>query len=98
MNGTAPGVVRNKEFARTLGRVLSRPAILPVPSFALRLVLGEVADFMTASQRCVPERAASTGFEFDHPELEAALENILHHQRGEKKVGQKADAPAAKGS
>jgi uncharacterized protein (TIGR01777 family) len=77
-NGTAPGVVRNKDFARTLGRVLSRPAILPVPKLALKIALGEVATFLTDSQRCVPEHALASGFRFKHPDLEPALRNLLH--------------------
>jgi uncharacterized protein (TIGR01777 family) len=81
-NGTAPGVVRNKEFVRTLGGVLGRPAILPVPPIALRVALGEVASFLTESQRCVPERALAAGFRFKHPEIEGALRNMLHKPAG----------------
>jgi uncharacterized protein (TIGR01777 family) len=77
-NGTSPGVVRNAEFARTLGRVLSRPAVLPAPKIALRIVLGEVAEAMTESARCVPERALASGFRFQHAGLEGALRNVLH--------------------
>jgi uncharacterized protein (TIGR01777 family) len=77
LNGTAPGVVRNKEFARALGRVLSRPAILPAPRFALRIALGEVAPYLTESERCVPERALHSGFIFRHPQLEPALRDLL---------------------
>jgi uncharacterized protein (TIGR01777 family) len=76
-NLAAPGIVRQGEFATTLGRVLSRPAILPAPKFALKFALGEVANAITASQRVVPERTLSTGFEFNHPTLEAALRNAL---------------------
>jgi uncharacterized protein (TIGR01777 family) len=76
-NLVAPGIVRQGEFSSTLGRVLSRPAILPAPKFALKLALGEVANAITASQRVVPERTLASGFEFKHPTLEAALENAL---------------------
>jgi NAD dependent epimerase/dehydratase family enzyme len=76
-NATAPDVVRNTEFARTLGRVLSRPAFLPAPKFALRIALGEVAQYLTESERCVPEHALRSGFVFQHKELEPALRDLL---------------------
>ncbi len=78
LNGAAPGIVRNKEYAATFGRVLSRPAFLPVPPFALRIALGEVANVLTDSQRTVPERTLASGFTFQFPELEPALRNLLH--------------------
>ena len=77
-NAAAPGIVQNGEFARTLGRVLSRPAFLPVPGFALKIALGEVGSVLTASQRCVPARARELGFEFAHPDLEPALHDVVH--------------------
>lgn len=76
-NGTAPNPVRMKELARTLGRVLGRPAVLPVPRFALRLALGEVADVLLTGQHVVPRRALQAGFTFAFPELEGALREIL---------------------
>jgi hypothetical protein len=76
-NLVAPGLVRQGDFAATLGRVLSRPALLQAPKFALKLALGEVADAITASQRVVPERTLAAGFEFKYPTLEAALRNAL---------------------
>lgn len=76
-NAAAPGIVQNLEFARTLGRVLSRPAFLSVPSFALKIALGEVALVLTASQRCVPAHARELGFSFSHPDLDAALRDIV---------------------
>ncbi len=78
LNAAAPGIVRNQQYAATFGRVLSRPAFLPVPKFALRLALGEVAGVLTASQRAVPERTLASGFTFQFPELEPALRNLLH--------------------
>lgn len=80
LNGTAPGIVRNKEYAATFGRVLSRPAFLPVPPIALRIVLGEIASVLTASQHTVPERTLATGFRFQFPELEPALRSLLHRK------------------
>lgn len=76
-NLTAPGPVTNREFARTLGKVLHRPAILPAPAFALRLALGEMADLLLTGQRAVPERLEEMGYSFRFPTLEAALEELL---------------------
>ncbi len=74
-NGTAPEPVRNREFARTLARLLHRPAILPLPAALLRLMFGEMASVMLASQRVVPKRA--TGFVYRYPSLEGALRAVL---------------------
>lgn len=73
-NFVAPEPVRNDEFTRTLGRVLNRPAVLPVPSFALDIFFGNMAnETMLASQRVLPKKLAGAGFEFRHPQLENAL-------------------------
>jgi uncharacterized protein (TIGR01777 family) len=76
-NGTAPAPVTNREFARTLGRALHRPALLRTPGFALRLLFGEMADLLLTGQRVVPARATAGGFGFNHPQLAMALESIL---------------------
>lgn len=76
-NGTAPAPVTNAEFSRVLGRVLRRPAILPVPAFALRIALGEFAPFLTTGARVVPEHAMHAGFTFRFPTLEPALRDLL---------------------
>ena len=77
-NGTAPQPVTNRQFARTLGRVLGRPSWLPAPAAALRLALGEMADALLLSgQRAVPRRALEAGFRFRFPELEPALRDLL---------------------
>lgn len=76
LNVTAPNPVTNREFARTLGRVLRRPALLPVPAFALRAALGEMADAVLTGQQVFPEKAHALGFEFQHPALEGALRAI----------------------
>jgi uncharacterized protein (TIGR01777 family) len=80
LNGSAPGRVRNKDFARTLGRVLHRPAFLPVPPIALRVGFGEVAGALMSGQRTVPERTLASGFAFQFPELEPALRNLLQRR------------------
>jgi len=78
VNGVAPTPVRNAEFTRTLARVLSRPAIAPMPAFAARLAFGEMADaLLLASQRVLPTRLQATGYRFRHPELEGALRHLL---------------------
>jgi uncharacterized protein (TIGR01777 family) len=77
VNLTAPHPVRQADFARTLGRVLSRPALLPAPAFALRLALGGFATELLSSKRVVPRRLLESGFEFGQPRLEGALRSIL---------------------
>jgi hypothetical protein len=76
-NATAPESVTSAEFARVLGRVLHRPALLPAPYFALRVVLGEVADSLTTGARVLPAHAEHAGFRFRHPHLEGALRDLL---------------------
>lgn len=78
VNAVSPGTVTNADFTRALGRALRRPAVLPLPAFAARLVLGEMADgLLLASARVVPRRLQATGFEFRHPTIEAALDAVL---------------------
>ena len=78
VNVVAPAPVTNREFARTLGRVLRRPAILPLPAFAARLLLGQMADeLLLASARVLPARLQATGFAFRDATLEGALRRIL---------------------
>jgi uncharacterized protein (TIGR01777 family) len=76
-NLSAPTPVTNAEFTRTLGKVLHRPTIFPVPAFALRLALGELSDALLTGQRAVPERALALGYQFRHATLEAALRAVL---------------------
>jgi uncharacterized protein (TIGR01777 family) len=73
VNLAAPTPVTNREFAVTLGRVLRRPAFMPAPAFALRLVLGEMADVLLFSQRVIPAKAEALGFRFRYGALEPAL-------------------------
>jgi uncharacterized protein (TIGR01777 family) len=78
VNTVAPTPVTNLQFTKTLGRVLSRPTVLPMPALAARLVFGEMAqELLLSGQRAVPARLLALGFRFRHPELEAALRSIL---------------------
>lgn len=78
VNAVAPHPVTNAEFTKTLGRVLRRPTIFPVPAFALRLLLGEMADgLLLSSTRVEPAALAAAGYRFHDPELEPALHALL---------------------
>jgi hypothetical protein len=84
VNAVTPGPVTNREFARTLARVLGRPAWLTAPAWALRLLLGEMGkELLLASQRVIPGRLLASGFEFREPELEGALSRISGRVRPE---------------
>jgi uncharacterized protein (TIGR01777 family) len=76
LNIAAPEAATNREFARTLGTVLHRPAWMPVPELALKIAFGEMSDTVLASQRLVPAKACANGFRFAHPSLENALRAI----------------------
>jgi uncharacterized protein (TIGR01777 family) len=74
VNATAPNPVRNKEFCQTLARVLHRPCWAPVPGFALKLLLGDMADMLLTGQKVIPAAAQKFGFRFRYPTLEEALQ------------------------
>jgi uncharacterized protein (TIGR01777 family) len=76
-NLTAPNPVTNREFTKTLARVIHRPALLQAPAFALKLLLGEFAEFALTGQRVLPEHAERLGFQFRFRELGLALQNLL---------------------
>jgi uncharacterized protein len=77
VNLAAPYAVTNAELSRALGRVLHRPAVLPVPALALRVLYGEMAEVVTTGQRVVPRRLSGLGFEFRYPLIEPALRDVL---------------------
>jgi uncharacterized protein (TIGR01777 family) len=77
VNASAPQPATNREFARALGRVLHRPAVVPVPALALNLLFGEMSSILTASQRMVPRQALRLGYGFRYPELDEALRAAL---------------------
>jgi uncharacterized protein len=78
VNLTAPEPVRNVEFTRALGKALRRPTFLPaVPGFALKLVLGEVAQVLVEGQRVLPDRLLKSGFKFRYQTLQDALRDLV---------------------
>jgi uncharacterized protein (TIGR01777 family) len=77
VNATAPHPVTNREFTDRLATALHRPAIFPVPAFALKMAFGEMSEVLLASQRVLPTVAKSAGFRFQYPDLQAALDNLL---------------------
>ncbi len=77
LNAVAPNPVQMQSLAETLGKVLSRPAIFPVPKAALELLFGEAAGVIAEGQRVVPKRALELGFSFKYPTLEGALRDII---------------------
>jgi uncharacterized protein (TIGR01777 family) len=77
LNATAPTPVTNADFSRALGRALHRPAALPVPATALRLLYGPMAEIVTGGQHVVPARLLELGHAFERPELDGALADAL---------------------
>jgi len=77
INLTAPNPVTNAELSKALGRALHRPAVLPVPGFALRMLYGEMAEIVTTGQRAIPARLRELGYEFRFEEVDPALEDVL---------------------
>ncbi len=77
INAVAPGACTNKVYTKALGRTLKRPTIFPLPPFALKLMLGEVAGVITGSQHCKPVAAEKLGFKFKYPDIDSALGQVL---------------------
>lgn len=76
-NATAPNPVTNAEFSQQLASVLHRPALLPMPAFVLKLMLGEMADLLLTGQRVIPAKLQHAGFTFNYPDLTDALKSLL---------------------
>ena len=94
VNVVAPEAVRNREFTKTLGRVLRRPTRFPVPAFGARLLFGEMADaLLLASTRVEPAKLHASGYAFRHPQLEGALQHLL----GRSLAGSQAQAAEVQG-
>ena len=96
VNGAAPNPVRNKEFSAALGRAIGRPSWLPMPRIGVRLVMGEVAKYITMSQRVVPKKAQACGYEFLYPTIDDAMDALLARRErdGEDVVDSSAVAEA----
>jgi uncharacterized protein (TIGR01777 family) len=78
LNATAPNPATNRDFSKALGRALGRPAVVPVPGFVLDLKFGgEFGKVLRGGQRAVPKRAQELGYEFKHPRLDEALEDLV---------------------
>jgi uncharacterized protein len=77
VNAAAPEPVTNKAFSKALGRALHRPALAPVPAFAIQTLYGEMAEIVTKGQRVVPARTQALGYAFSHPDLDEALRSAL---------------------
>ena len=77
VNATAPEPVSNRDFSKALGRALHRPAIAPVPAFAIHILYGDMAEIVTKGQNAVPRRTLELGYEHRHPQLDEALRAAL---------------------
>ena len=77
INATSPNPVRNLEMTSVLARAVKRPAIFPVPTFGLKLAVGEFADSLMASQQVVPNVALAAGFQFQYPNIDLAIQDIV---------------------
>jgi uncharacterized protein len=77
VNFCAPNPVRNRDFAKALGKILSRPSFMKAPSFMVRTLLGEMGTIVMSSQRAVPDKLLKNGFEFQYSDIEKALYNLL---------------------
>ena len=78
INAAAPNPVSNREFSRQLGKALARPAIIPMPSFVLKLAMGEMADLLLYGQFVIPTKVLAQQFSFNYPTLPKALESLLN--------------------
>ncbi len=76
INATAPNPVNNKTFTKSLGKVLSRPTIFPMPSFAAEMAFGELSTILLDGQKVMPERALKLGYKYQYPQIDKALENL----------------------
>jgi uncharacterized protein len=77
VNFCAPNPVRNRDFAKALGKVLGRPSFIRTPSFMIRTLMGEMGTALLGSQRVVPDKLLKNGFEFQYPDVEKALRNLV---------------------
>ena len=77
VNVCGPNPVRNKDLAKALGKALHRPSFMPAPAFMIKLVLGEFGSVILEGQRVIPKRLLDSGFAFQYPEIDKALQDIV---------------------
>jgi NAD dependent epimerase/dehydratase family enzyme len=77
INAASPGIVRMKEFAKTFGKVLNRPSVFPVPKFAIRILAGEIADYVVMSQRTSVDKILNAGYIFKFENLKETLRDLI---------------------
>jgi NAD dependent epimerase/dehydratase family enzyme len=77
INGTAPEPETYRDFAKSIGRVMGRPSWIPVPGFALKILLGEMTDMITTGQRVLPKKVQELGYQFKYPTSDRAIRQIL---------------------
>jgi NAD dependent epimerase/dehydratase family enzyme len=77
VNAVSPSPLKNADFTRALARTLHRPALFPLPSFAVQMMFGEMSELLLASQRALPEAALRAGFTFQHTDISQALKDVL---------------------
>ena len=92
-NAVSPNAVRNKEFTKTLGKILKRPTIFPVPKFVLKVVLGELSELLLGSQRVNANKISDTGFKFKYPHIQEALKEVCGNTYHEIKTEQWVPQP-----
>ena len=95
-NAVSPNPVRNKEFTKTLGNVLNRPTIFPVPKFVLKIALGELSELLLGSQRVAAKKISDTGFKFNYPHIKEALQEVCGNSYHEIKTEQWVPQPVEK--
>ena len=77
VNVCAPNAVRNRDLAKALGKALHRPSFMPAPAFMIKLVLGEFSSVILEGQRVIPKRLLESGFAFQYPQIDQALQEII---------------------
>ncbi|UCH66548.1 MAG: DUF1731 domain-containing protein, partial [Ignavibacterium sp.] len=77
VNAASSGIVRMKEFSKALGEILNRPAFFPIPKLAVKLLKGELGNYITDSQKVIPSKLIQNGYEFKFEYLEDALRDLL---------------------
>ncbi len=81
VNGTSPNPATNADFSKALGRALHRPAFLPAPAFALKILFGEMAQILLEGQRALPKKLLFAGYEFKYPDLSDVLEDVISQSK-----------------